>query len=253
MQTRLDVTQTRIIFFDLEFYVPEKNRKEQGFSYNPWHKDSIFLGGSYVISLGTRDQINPLDDELRKRIKSHWIWDSKNEKDLVSKFYKLFSSQINSCLEFNQGISPLVCGIGIQGSDIPVLLALFRKYDYLSDQDAFVFENYLRILDLSVLGISFFSNKTYFMYPKKKNELLNKFFKDQVFESGTSVWGSFEQKNYYEISQRNLNEVFYTVRLYYEFKRKIMKLREIEEQYKKAEKRKLKELESLQLNVEVGY
>lgn len=91
------------------------------------------------------------------------------------------------------------------------------------------------------------------MYPKKKNELLNKFFKDQVFESGTSVWGSFEQKNYYEISQRNLNEVFYTVRLYYEFKRKIMKLREIEEQYKKAEKRKLKELESLQLNEEVGY
>lgn len=242
---KIDVTKTRIIFFDLEFYVPEKNRKEKGFSYNPWQDGSIFLGGSYVIALGTRDQVNPLDDDLKKRIKSLWIWNSTNEKELVGKFFKLFKSQLDQCIEASQGVSPLICGIGIQNSDIPVLMALFRKHGYLNESQSFAFENSLRILDLSVLGIGFFNNKTYLMYPKKKNELLNKFFQDQVFESGVSVWEQYEDSKYDDIQSRNEKEVFYTLRLYYEFKRKIMSMKEIEGKYIKLEKLRLKESEGI--------
>lgn len=243
MRSKLDINKTRIIFFDLEFYVPEVNRKEQGFCYNPWQDNSLFLGGSYVIALGTRDQVNPLDEDLQNRIKSMWIWDCKDEKDLVGKFFKLFKSQIDQCVQASQGISPLICGIGIQSSDIPILMALFRKHGFLNEFECFTFENSLRILDLSVLGISFYKNKTYLMYPKKKNELLNKFFSDQVFESGTTVWSQYENQNYKDIQIRNEKEVFYTLRMYYQFKRKIMNMKEVEKKYIKLEKAKLKKSE----------
>lgn len=67
MRTKLGSCIT--IIFDLEFYVPEKSRKEVGFCYNPWDKASRILGGGLLSINGfTVDKTN--DDAIPKKLKA---------------------------------------------------------------------------------------------------------------------------------------------------------------------------------------
>ena len=40
--------KTQIIFFDLEFYVPKNDQNKFSFSANPFKKDHLLLGGTFL-------------------------------------------------------------------------------------------------------------------------------------------------------------------------------------------------------------
>ena len=52
---RIKLNKCRVIFFDLEFYVPEKLRGNKGFVYNPWDKKCKLIGGAFFAANPVRD------------------------------------------------------------------------------------------------------------------------------------------------------------------------------------------------------
>ena len=156
----------------------------------------------------------------------------------MEKIYDLLQQQLQYCLKIGQGTLPVLCGIGIQNADIAVLSALFRRYKILTEAEAFSFFNQFRIVDLAVLGISFFNHQHQFLYPKIKNELLNKFLSQDVhFESGTTVWQCYEEQQFEQIAKRTQNEVLYTLYMYDEINTQIRYLKKAEQRLKHAEKK----------------
>jgi hypothetical protein len=173
----------RTVFFDLEFYVPESSRKDVGLNYNPWDKKSKLIGGSF---LSVNPEVNFSQDNLKikSEIKSFWIWNYSSEKELLIDIYKFIKTNSDIVRKAHQGGHSLVlCGIGITSSDIPVLFELFKRYQILSNSDAFVFLNELRALDLSQLALMSFNCKNNYLYPKTKNHILNKFQQGKKFKS----------------------------------------------------------------------
>lgn len=111
----------RIIFLDLEFYVPESSRRTKGLSYNPWDPDCKLLGGSFFVANPTKDFESPLDTDS-DQIQSFWLWDYDSEKALLIDIFNLLKQANQDAKEGNDGrVSATLCGIGIISSDIPVI------------------------------------------------------------------------------------------------------------------------------------
>ncbi len=209
---KINLNQCRIIFFDLEFYVPENHRHHKGICYNPWIKDCRLLGGSFFSANPKTDfQLNAHLSTKQKSIKSFWLWREKNEAELIKKIF----NHLNSLLIHKEKNGDLLlCGIGITTSDVPVLIDLFKRYRLLTNQEAFRFQNQFRMIDLSQLAIGCFNQSTDFMYPKIKNDLVNKFTSYPSFASGKEVWGLFENKSYSQIETRVIKEIIITYDIY---------------------------------------
>lgn len=111
-------------------------------------------------------------------------------------------------------VSPVLCGIGITSSDIPILFELFKRFQILTNQEAFKFQNSFRVVDLSQLAIGTFNNPNNFLYPKTKSHILNKYMPGTKFETGKTVWQLYESKSHEEIQQRVVSEIFSTHRCY---------------------------------------
>jgi len=211
---RLELSKCRIVFFDLEFYVPESNRVNTGLCYNPWDKGSRLLGGSFFVANPKRD-IKCSTHTVANNIQSFWLWNYQSEKDLLSEIYELLKNTLSLVHKAHKKkVSPLLCGIGISSSDVPVLIELFKRYKILSNAEAFRFQSNFRVMDLSQLGIVCFNNGNDFLYPKIKNELLNKFMPGTKFESGKSVWDLYESKDYTGITERVNDEIISTHHIY---------------------------------------
>jgi len=234
----LYLNKTRIIFFDLEFYVKQKNRDYLSFSYNPWDKNCTFLGGSFLIMNPAKD-FNNSDEYIRNKIKSLWIWNYKNsERNLLLAIFKILKKEQDFVLKAHaNSISPILCGIGITHADIPVLMNLFVRFKILTNKESFIFQNKFRTVDLSLLALSSFNFKHYFLYPISKNQILSKFKQEEKFESGTIVWDLYDKKNFKEIQNRTENEVFKTYLCYKLIKKNINYLRELEKIDKKRGKK----------------
>lgn len=85
---RTKISKCRIIFFDLEFYVPESSRSETGFCYNPWDKSCKILGGSFLIANPEKD-FDIAESEVLKKIRSFWLWEHPSEKELLQQIYNV--------------------------------------------------------------------------------------------------------------------------------------------------------------------
>lgn len=206
----------RIVFFDLEYYVPEKHRRKDGLSYNPWVKECKLLGGTFFTANPTTDiAIDSEKIEKRKSMKSFWLWHETNESALVKKIYLYLKDVLAQVKKSKTGYqSPLLCGIGISASDVPVLIDLFKRYHLMNNEEAFRFQNQFRYIDLSQLAISCFRQPNDFLYPKTKNDLLNKFKIKQSFENGKSVWSLYENKQLSLIEKRVRQEIIATHEIY---------------------------------------
>ena len=79
-------SKCRTVFFDLEFYVPESNRKDVGLNYNPWDKKSKLIGGSF-LSVNPEVNFAQTDFENKSQVKSFWIWNYNSEKELLVDIY----------------------------------------------------------------------------------------------------------------------------------------------------------------------
>lgn len=230
------ISKCRIIFLDLEFYVPESGRSESGFCYNPWNKVCKILGGSFFIANPEKDfGVAKLD--IYKKTKSLWLWENNSEKELLQQIYNTLKSANDTVKNAHNGaISPILCGIGITSSDIPILFELFKRFKILTNQEAFLFQNSFRVIDLSQLAIATFNNQNNFLYPKTKSHILNKYLPDTKFDSGKSVWELYESKRYKEIQSRTLNEVYATHRCYELIKLDLDNFKSLELTHKKHQK-----------------
>ena len=236
-------SKCRVIFFDLEFYVPESSRSENGFCYNPWDKKCKLLGGSFLSANPEKD-FETTESVLIKKIQSHWLWDKQSEHNLVESIYEILKSALDTVHNAHDGgISPILCGIGITSSDVPIIFELFKRYNILSNSEAFAFQNKFRIIDLSQLSIATFNNASYFLYPKSKSNILTKYLSDKKFESGKCVWDLYEAKDFNGIKERVLDEVISTHKCYELIKRDLDKFKNLEVREKKRIKEAARNLE----------
>lgn len=230
---RLKPWKCRTVFFDLEFYVPESSRKDTGLNYNPWDKKSKLIGGSF-LSVNPEKNFSQTDLKNKNEIKSFWIWDYKTEKELLEAIYTFILKISDTVRKAHEGKhSSILCGIGITSSDVPVLFELFKRYQILSNAEAFIFQNELRTLDLSQLALMSFNCKSDYLYPKTKNDILNKFQHGKNFECGTSVWGLYEGKRFFEIENRVIDEIMCTFFAYKSLLEEIRRFKALESQEKK--------------------
>ena len=210
----LKINKCRIVFFDLEFYVPEASRVKSGLCYNPWDKKCKLLGGAFLVANPANDfQIS--SEEVLKKTESFWLWDFKDERELLITIYELLKKALLVVHNAHQKrVSPLLCGIGISSSDVPILIELFKRYQILSNVEAFKFQSHFRVIDLSQLAIVCFNNSNDYLYPKVKNNLLSKYMPGKRFDSGKSVWDLYESGKYAEINSRVIDEIASTHTVY---------------------------------------
>lgn len=235
---RIVLNKCIILFFDLEFYVPTSSRTEHGFCYNPWDKKCKFLGGSFFSANPVKD-FEKTELKIKNKIQSLWLWNCQSEKKILENIYTLLEEVLNAVRNTHNGVvAPILCGIGITTSDIPILFELFKRYKILTNTEAFIFLNKFRVVDLSQLAISTFNNSNYFLYPKTKNEILMKYIDGKKFESGKVVWELYESKNYAGIEERVLDEVVSTHKCYELIKNDLHKFKVLE----KAEKNRMKDI-----------
>jgi len=142
---------THVIFFDIEYYVPEEHRNRPGLKANP------YMDGSFVIG-GVFQRYFPVEDRLEEK-EEFWIWDMKGrdtteqEKNLLEKIYLYFRESWTRW-ELLGGdprlTEPIVAGFGITRLDIPVLFA--RSQIHRIAEPERLYDTYfkLRHFDLSV-------------------------------------------------------------------------------------------------------
>lgn len=244
---KLKLGKCRTVFFDLEFYVPESARVETGFCYNPWDKSCKLIGGAFLIANPDKD-IRISTDQVQKRIKTVWRWECRTEKELVQKIYNMLNEALTVVHKAHQGkLAPILSGIGITTSDVLILCDLFRRYQILDNAGTFRFMNKFRVIDLSQLAIGMFNTNNDFLYPKVKNDILNKYQHGKKFESGTSVWALYEQKKFDEIESRVIDEIISTHHCYRGMISDIQRFRSLDVQAKKWQKQKLKQQAEMSL------
>jgi hypothetical protein len=233
---RTITSKCRIVFFDLEFYVAENSRSETGFCYNPWDKNCKILGGSFLLANPEKD-FGITESDIRRKTKSLWLWEHGTEKELLQQIYITLKAAYDTVRNAHRNaISPVLCGIGITSSDIPILFELFKRFNILTNQEAFSFQNGFRAIDLSQLAVATFNNPNHFLYPKTKNHILNKYLPSTKFETGKSVWELYETKNYEGIQTRVLDEIVSTHRCYELIKSDLDKFKSLELSHKRREK-----------------
>lgn len=231
----------RIIFLDLEFYVPESSRRTKGLSYNPWDQDCKLLGGSFFIANPTKDFKSNLDIDS-DQIKSFWLWNYETEKELVIDIYNLLKQVNEEAKANNEGrVSATLCGIGIISSDIPVIFDLLKRYQLLSNAEAFYFQTEFRVIDVSNLAIPTFNHSSMFAYPKTKKDLLLKYMPGKKFESGKVVWDLYENELYDEIEYRTNDEISCTHTMYSEILNNYKHFKHLEKEDKRNKYQKTSE------------
>lgn len=155
------------------------------------------------------------DDKIIKKIKPLWIWNHDSEKSLLKSIFNLLKNAQETVYNAHKGmVSPVLCGIGITSSDIPILFELFKRYQILTNAEAFSFQNKFRVVDLSQLSISTFKISNNFLYPKSKSHIINKYISKTPFEQGKVVWKLYESKYYNQIESRVMDELIYTHKSY---------------------------------------
>lgn len=202
--------KTKIIFFDLEFYVPEKDRTRKspsGMKYNPTLPAHKILGGTFSTYY-------PLQNRMSQS-NSFWEWGSGSEKNVLAAILELLQREWKSIEAKDQAGSLMLSGIGISHSDIPALLARLtslsldrveRIYDLLCG---------CRQIDLTTATFNQFASKhEYFAYPKSKSALYQKYLSGKKMDSGEAVWELYDRGEYGAIEARNVEEVADAIAIY---------------------------------------
>ena len=195
--------KTKIIFFDLEYYVPAKDRKRKtpgGMVFSPVLPGHRILGGTFLTYY-------PLQDRIGKR-SDIWEWKLGSENAVLRDIYELLQREWKSIEAKDHAGSLMLSGIGISHSDVPALLARFSS---CSIADHYRIHDLLcgcRQIDLVIATYCQFSfNQSYFAYPKAKSALYQKYLNGKNLAPGKSVWDLYESKSFGDIESRCREEV----------------------------------------------
>ena len=108
---------TKIIFFDLEFYVPTADRKRpspRGMTYSPMRSGHKILGGTFQVFF-------PMTGAAGK-CHSFWEWEAGSEQATLGLIFSLLEKEWRALEKKENAGSLMLCGIGISHSDVPALL-----------------------------------------------------------------------------------------------------------------------------------
>lgn len=193
--------RTQVIFFDLEFYVPENDQDKYIFSANPFRENHLLLGGTFL-------NWKPLQKNKNQKIDVFWLWKYNNdEKQLLDAIV----SQIERAWELilaEKGQAELcLCGIGISRVDIGYLYSKALIYKIRPEDKLFMMFHNIRIIELENVVIPYFSHEKGMLIGKNTSQILKRFDIQSKHTSGSNVWELYEKKSYEKIEQRNLKEV----------------------------------------------
>jgi len=210
MVLRFYPEKTKIIFFDLEFYVPREDRNRRspsGMIFCPVLPGHKILGGTFST-------YHPMQDRIVQR-HSFWEWREGSERNVLSAIFELLQREWKSIEDKEQAGSLMLSGIGIAHSDIPALAARLSSLSIGEQERIYDVIYGCRQIDLSTATFCQFSFKhEYFAYPKGKSALYQKYLSGKRLESGKSVWESYEDSNYEAIETRNSDEVSDAISIY---------------------------------------
>jgi hypothetical protein len=203
--------KTIIIFFDLEFYVPENDRETKGFSLksNPYEPRHKLLGGVIAV-------IRPLQENAFKDIvyEHFWIWKENGEKEMLVKLYGRIQDVAKELLEKDMRQPDLIfCGYGISRFDMPVLFIRCLENNIAKSSELFSCLFTAKQVDLSNLAISLFP-RSKVMYPKTNNDVNNYFDKKEKKDSSMVIWEWYDKNEYSLIEKRTENEMMETIESY---------------------------------------
>ncbi|MDX5347044.1 MAG: hypothetical protein LPJ89_11255, partial [Hymenobacteraceae bacterium] len=168
------------------------------------------LGGVFTL-------VFPLQPDRKPETTNFWIWNYDDEKALINNIYNYFTSLWKDILKIRNHASLITAGISIARADIPYLYAKSLQHQIDSPEHIYDCFFNLRTIDLNVLGVPYFktkANKEHTLYPKTKNDLLQRFEIEGTKQSGSSVWELFDNGDYKAIENRTVNEVAEIQELY---------------------------------------
>ena len=195
--------KTKVIFFDLEYYVPpsDRNRKAPGgMTFSPILPGHKILGGTFQTYFPMQDRVGP------KKI--FWEWNLGSEKAVLGSIFSLLQQEWKTIESRDHSISLMLGGIGITHSDVPVLMARLSANAIANKTKIFDLLYGCRQIDLSVATFCQFSfNRAYFAYPKTKSALYQKYLAGKQMESGKAIWAMYETGDFRSIERRSSAEV----------------------------------------------
>jgi hypothetical protein len=124
---RFSPETTKVVFFDLEYYVPVKDRKRLGpggMLFSPVRPGHKILGGSFLTYY-------PMQDKIGKRY-NYWQWKQGSERKVLQSIFDLLEREQRLMNTKGQRGSLMLSGIGISHSDVPVLLARFSSHSTIN-------------------------------------------------------------------------------------------------------------------------
>lgn len=195
--------KTQILFFDLEFYVPENDREGRlGLKANPYKNGHFLIGGTFL-------RYFPLLNHEKNNIKKEfWIWNYNNsEKEMLKNILKFVEDSWNIIKRKDNQAELFFSGIGISRVDIQYLFARCHKFNLRSDEILFDLFYKSRFLDLETIVIPYFKNKDNMMKTKSTKEILSKFKIERERGASANIWEQYDKKDFAAIQERNINEV----------------------------------------------
>lgn len=202
--------RTKLLFFDLEYYVPcaARSRKSlTGMLFAPSLPGHKILGGTFQCYYPMLDRLDP-PVQL-------WEWHYGSEHALLRAIYGLLRTQWKS-IAAKAGMGSLMLGgIGISHSDVPALLWKLRSHKVAAEDETYDTLCGCRQIDLTTATFSQFAfNTGYFAYPKSKSHLYQKYLAGKQVASGKVVWQAYEDRNFTAIEARSTEEVADAVAIY---------------------------------------
>ena len=193
--------RTQIIFFDLEFYVPEVDQDKYCFSANPFKENHLLLGGNFL-------NFKPLVSKKNKKIESFWIWKyNSDEKKLVDAIVTYFENAWKLILAEKGQAELTLCGIGISRVDIGYLYSKALFYKIRPADKLFMIFHNIRIVELENVVIPFFVHEKGMLLGKSTSQILKRFEISGKHTTGSNVWELYEKKKFEKIEERNMLEV----------------------------------------------
>jgi hypothetical protein len=199
----------RVLFFDLEFYVPKEDRNIQGIRANPYKNGHFILGGTFA-------SYYPFIEQGKIEINKHWIWDYENNEE------KLLKAILNNIVTFSDEKkakeiikNTVICGDKISRLDIPYLFGRCLKNNIDTDSNLFYFLNRFDIIELNNIIIPFLKNNGKPLFPVPK-EMISHLFLNKICcnEMKTLVWDYYDNKNYQTIMEHNEEETIDNLNIY---------------------------------------
>lgn len=202
--------KTKIVFFDLEYYVPQASRQRKtpgGMTFSPVLPGHKILGGTFQTYFPMIDRLEPA--------RAIWEWRSGSEKAALQAMLSLLKHEWRPIESRGEHGSLMLSGIGISHSDVPALLAKMTALQLDSPDRIYDLLCGCRQIDLTTATYCQFSfNQSYFAYPKSKSHLYQKYLNGKTLESGKSVWELYEAKDHAAIEARSMTEVTDSIAIY---------------------------------------